>query len=661
MSRNYGPDTADDAADLLELDLEPVATVAPTTTTVVTVGPAITTTQPQRTPLEQARDLVGGCTMLSELQALAGRLNDANTAAGAWFKALPEATANEVRLMWRARRDHFVLAQVRAAWPLIWGSLSSAITQRQAAQAAPAVVTEEPATLSIENAGTLVGALTNASTEAANNAAGAGIGSMATGEMLGVGWRNAEGYVTALANGVKKATADEYLRILVVRFKYTQAQIAALTVTLLNDNVAPAAFGAGGTVDATQGMTPREATAWRRANSPAALAKKSKAEAEALAKKVAQDEQNARDAEAERILIAGLVNSREGLIVSPGTAWDGYKVPLIEFVKHMPEKFQQRGLVPGLKTDEALFGRIMSGFKSGGLYAFAAKRQNATEWPSEVKSRWIVQRLDMSTDLTKSGDKELIADLVRVADANGKKHYEVRFVGGSAEMRTKVLEAFTERKDAAMLDVGDLYRWLKTDVLTNAYKALRWGGFWLVPGTREHTSELEELLTAVREVAGREIGIGETTTGKKWSRGVSTALSAEVRKVGKSIEAAMVTAQNRAREKAIAAGLDTQGQDIAARQARLTDEVARNRLKDLRKVEVVVAGYMELLADEEKAQLAMQIKAHREYCEQFLDDTAVMMANLELDEDEDASDEDSGEYTASPYADDSGEIELEVD
>jgi len=101
----------------------------------------------------------------------------------------------------------------------------------------PAQEQEQPST------GSLVGALGVIASEGATNAAGATIGSMAGGQLRGVGFTSAEGYVTALANGVKQATADEYKRVLATSYAYTTEQIAALTVTIIAESTLPVGEG----------------------------------------------------------------------------------------------------------------------------------------------------------------------------------------------------------------------------------------------------------------------------------------------------------------------------------------------------------------------------------------------------------------------------------
>jgi hypothetical protein len=114
-----------------------------------------------------------------------------------------------------------------------------------ARQAIP-VVHEAPASVAspAPSSGTFLEALTAASFEGATNATTQASGSLASGTMAGVGFTTAQGYVQALANGVKRATADSYLATLASRYSYTSSALAALTVTIIDEsNTLPEGLG----------------------------------------------------------------------------------------------------------------------------------------------------------------------------------------------------------------------------------------------------------------------------------------------------------------------------------------------------------------------------------------------------------------------------------
>jgi len=134
-----------------------------------------------------------------------------------------------------------------AAWREIWAPLARAVTEHPqyvrpfpAPAAAPAAPAAAPAPAAH---GTLLDALQGAAGESAANAATQGAGSLAGGQLRTVGFTTAEGYVTALRNGVKAGTAASYRDTLRNQFGWTVAQVAALTVTILPEGDLPVGEG----------------------------------------------------------------------------------------------------------------------------------------------------------------------------------------------------------------------------------------------------------------------------------------------------------------------------------------------------------------------------------------------------------------------------------
>lgn len=76
--------------------------------------------------------------------------------------------------------------------------------------------------------GDLVTALGSIAAQGVSNAAVQGAGSMAGGQLAGVGFTTREGYITALRNGVKKSTYEHYLTILHTTYGMTTGDINAL-------------------------------------------------------------------------------------------------------------------------------------------------------------------------------------------------------------------------------------------------------------------------------------------------------------------------------------------------------------------------------------------------------------------------------------------------
>jgi len=662
MANHHGPDTSENREDLLELDLD-TAPSKLSTNQAPKAAPAITKPAPVVSPLAAGQALIDGCVTFPELQQLAGRFNDAKSVDGKWFASLPDATKEQIRLAWRARRHMFLLAVLRRVWATLWGFFATANLRGNSEAPEVLAVLAEPVAppQPASEASSLVEALGNVSHESQTNAATQASGSLAAGSMRYVGFSTAAGYVQALANGVKAATAESYKNTLRSQYKYTAEQIAALTVTIIPEHTG--LVGKGIVHTPTIDTTNLRGDALRKVWNDAQKTDSAKAaEAKAAAEKAEQD------AEKERVLIAGLVATREGLCISPGEAQKGFKIPAAAFRAALGEKFSH--LAPNIRTDKAQFGEVMRSLRGNGLVTFSiTKSHTDTDWPADVVTRYSVGRLDGSTNLDTMGPKVLVADLCKVStDEAGNKlpkpYYEIRFTGGEEDVRERVKAEFERRTTGELLTTTYLGQWLKNNVLRKEYHAIKWGGFWFVPGDEQHTAPLTELLTLLVEgtdgtsLIGRDVGVGSTTTNSRWSRGIARTLLADLARIVKAFDGNIAAAQKRAREAAIEEKLDEAGQELAVRRAKASPEAAHGRLKELQKLTTMIEGYKALIGDEYETVIA-QIRTLRTAVEDCMDDTSLRAANLELDLDN----EDDGDNAApaSPYADeDSGSV-LELD
>lgn len=79
----------------------------------------------------------------------------------------------------------------------------------------------------------LADALDGIGAEAGKNAAAKPIGSIKDGTRRYTGFSTAQGYIDALARGVKRGTADQYKRTLVSQYRMSQAEVDQLPVEYL--------------------------------------------------------------------------------------------------------------------------------------------------------------------------------------------------------------------------------------------------------------------------------------------------------------------------------------------------------------------------------------------------------------------------------------------
>jgi hypothetical protein len=447
--------------------------------------------------------------------------------------------------------------------------------------AAPVEIAAESAQEPTSENSTLLGDLTSIATEGASNAATTTAGSLAGGQLRGVGFSSAQGYVTALAHGVKLATADIYLNVLRDQFHYSAEQRAALTVTIIAESTLPVGPGIihmPSGVNAMD-MTPAQRRAlWKTTATPTAQNATEIARAETRAAETRSDEMRS-------MLIAGLVADGMGIVIAPGDANRGVSQERAPLVAALTEA-GFRDLAPGVKSNKAQFGAVMQTLNGGGLRTRAAKKKHATAWPSDVASRWIVDRPNDAAVLGSAGDKELIAELTT--------DDEIRFVGGTTELRERVIAAFDERTDGECYTASDLLGWFKRK-LHNEFYAVKSDGFIYCPGSDAHCNRIRNFTNAALPFLGRGIGVGELASKAGMADGIARTLSAEIAAVRKAYENNKADASKAAARKAAEAGKSAADQELAARRADASPEAAANRVKDLSKAAARVEGFRELL------------------------------------------------------------------
>lgn len=97
-----------------------------------------------------------------------------------------------------------------------------------AQRATPAPVTRAPRLAPVPTTASVVPDLAAIAGESVHNAAAQGAGSIAGGQLAGVGYTTAAGYITAIRNGVTARTHASYITTLRARFGFTSVAIAVL-------------------------------------------------------------------------------------------------------------------------------------------------------------------------------------------------------------------------------------------------------------------------------------------------------------------------------------------------------------------------------------------------------------------------------------------------
>ncbi len=372
--------------------------------------------------------------------------------------------------------------------------------QASAPQAQPAPQ-PQPTTLT-ESTGSLADALGIVVGESVANAATQASGSMRDGTMRGVGFSSAAGYVQALANGVKRATADGYLATLRGSYGYTDAQIAELTVTIIPEATLP--VGKGITVDnRVNGKSIFDLPAAQRRQL------------------VTQRKTVYELPKAEDLLVTRIKGARQPRQFSwsgagrRGTSPGGGNVPGAATRAQVIERLALVGLTelaPKAKRPVAHAGHAVRALNVGGLVARRAKgneEYSVDGTPcvagADVAARWVVGRLGRS-------DVALVVDLLR--------DRTLRTTGDEA-LGARVRADYQARIDGEVYQSGELTTWLQ-DVLRMWYSAAQNGVNWYVPA--EYSDDARVL---ARCLAGRDID-GGALWGASWCCGQAVTTEEEL-------------------------------------------------------------------------------------------------------------------------------------
>jgi hypothetical protein len=424
------------------------------------------------TPAATASLFAQGCALLDAATTEAA-LDDAARKVAALCEAAlvskEHATRVSLRDRYRARKAAIQrtawLALFAALWVRIWGGVSRGVEIRPAlvvrpVVAPPAPVTEpttEPTGLSL--AQTLTGM--------AAPVTGTSSGSLRDGTMRGVGFNSAAGYVTALSNGVKQATAAQYVGTLRGSYGYNDAQIAALTVTIIPEG------------DLPQSQNPTVVDA--RVNGMDIFDERRKARAEA-AKHVKETADATTLALAQRLIVDD----------SPDAWWE------IGWTGHGAGNITRGALVAVTGSEElAPDAKVDSTNLTRTVHSLSGTHDAdmVTTRPQGVKVRWQIGRGKQHAAYVGAeyGKVLAIVDL----NSDGTLTFD-----GDATIADEVRTEYNRLRDEEILRPGDVTAWLSA-VLRKNYGAVRSGDRYLVsPQHKAGARELCSKIAAVWSVGG---------------------------------------------------------------------------------------------------------------------------------------------------------------
>lgn len=544
--------------ELLELDIPAPKAPAP---------------EQRHIPGEMHRAAIMECRTIEDLERVAGTFTS-DTLMGRMFRSLPRATSDSVRHLWRAMRLAIV-------WVRLWRSMCEAISQPVTLVTAPEI---EAPTVPADFAG-IAG-------ESAANASASNLGDLANGRAtLGVGFSSAEGYLEALRRGVKRATCDEYTRILRTTYNVT----VDFPVRILDENTLP--VGEGITHTPT-GPSVFDASHPDRAANRARFGAKS-----ATAIRPATHTPERRYLSSAN-LIAGAIASGQGALVSWPRGRGGYRAAR-NGATSRGELLTALGsinaahLAPAAPSAAKQFGEAMRTLNANGLVTRHATRKIGEAIPADVESRFIVGHVDASADLGSLGDKRLIADLTITG--------MLRFTG-SDSLAARVRADYESRVASDTYTSTDLSQWLER-TLRNHYHAVTCGAHLYVPAA--HVVTVRALVGAVRSIMGRAFQVIPVTSGEDLIAGLAEGLADEVAEIRTRFERETLRVRAESR-------------------ANIGSRMATTMLIECHNVRERVTGYAAMLGDSAVATVKADLATLETALRALTDDTSQRFAALDL-------------------------------
>lgn len=445
---------------------------------------------------------------------------------------------------------------------------------------------QEPASASFEDI----------AAESSANAQVASSGSMAGGQLAGVGFTSAAGYVTALANGVKAATAEGYKQVLRARYGYTNDQILALTVTIIPESTLP--VGAGithGPASSDLGINAMRARTRLTRHGRATIS---------------EMQQAARATLASASLIAGLISEHSLLQWS----WvGGGETTRGKVVDALPESLKD--LAPGAPSAVRQAGDAVDSMRSR---EYDTARLPSADLTDGIKARWIVGRKLTGQAIT-AGAAYGEALLVVSLHDDGSLTFE-----GEATLAAAVRTRYNKSTEHETLRSDVLTTWLGSTLKRHFY-AVKRGAAWYVPSAMR--DEALAFCEAISPLWGDHETINVTAP-QDVTRVLANGIRDEISKLDRDVAEAIVDAQDRAREKATKDGVDP---EIAARRAVLTVETAAKLVKQTAGVAARLAGYSGPLPEQTITELRAQLTAtQKKLADVGGDDSVARAAMLEL-------------------------------
>lgn len=420
---------------------------------------------------------------------------------------------------------------------------------------------------------TVASDLAGIAAESTANAATAGIGSMAGGQMRGVGFTTREGYLQAIRNGVPNATYQSYLTTLRTQYGMTSADLVALA---LPGPMVETALPVGkGIVHVPTGPS-----VFDRPRAERAFVAPSKDVVEPVAPIRLEH----------GTLIAGAVAEGSGVLVG----WSGRgKLTRGALVEALGSISGVGVKAPVATSARAQAGRVMSSLTALGYVVRVARAgtvaANGTLWTvGSVNHRSVVG--------AELGSVELRATL----QADGRLITE-----GHEALGAKVAADYAALIADEIYQAADITGWLG-HTLATVYDAVRFGVGWYVPARHAHAAG--ELCAVVSKIWGADwiVPALPVATSNQLRDGIVRGLTSEV----DALMARLATERGNAQteyEDRVATHKATQT-DLMRGRGDIGPKRGQTYLTELRGIGTRIVAYGQVLGEERLASAREQVR-----------------------------------------------------
>jgi hypothetical protein len=348
--------------------------------------------------------------------------------------------------------------------------------------------------------------------DSAANAGAVSSGSLNEGARRYVGFNSAEGYVQALANGVKAETAEQYKNILVSSYGYTREAVNQLPVNLIVGSALP--VGAG--VQLHDGDTDAAVAAIKAHSAAIKAAKARQANGTPDGLKIIADDDTSRVRLTHGNVVAGAVAEGNGIL----THWNGEKSLTLAKIRELAATAEiPDAWLPKAKSAETQANHAVNAVARE--FKFVATREKKThkDAGAAYDARWRIA--DPSTAGTDAG--ESAGSIVTVVTLN---EGTLTFAG-SDEIATKVAAVFADLTSREVLQAGHVTTWLG-GVLRDHLGGVKYGGCWYVPVATRGAAE--KIIAAFAPAWGTDWMDPPTpiATSEQLARGIAKGLASEV-------------------------------------------------------------------------------------------------------------------------------------